>query len=189
MRLNYMWSQPLIEKSKKAITIYIYIYHSNYQSWALGRRVQDMNGISISLLPFSPSVASWISSPVACAAWPAAVTPEFPTKAPVQVKDGPKGPMGMGWYGLTWERGKRSTLRKINSARTFVQFLKLIGCDKCFPVYICIHDDLMDKWTRFNNSCLSLPQALKITSWNKQSWMFGGISDGFSFKFRTALNQ
>ena len=52
-----------------------------------------MNGISISLLPFSPSVASWISSPVACAAWPAAVTPEFPTKAPVQVKDR---------YGVIW---------------------------------------------------------------------------------------
>ena len=47
----------------------------------------------------------------------------------------------------------------------------------------------MDKWTRFNNSCLSLPQALKITSWDKQSFNSGGISDGFSFKIQDCFES
>ncbi|CAK9044487.1 Dihydroxyacetone kinase (DHA kinase) (Glycerone kinase) [Durusdinium trenchii] len=47
----------------------------------------DMNGISISLLPFSSSWSSLICAPVSSSAWPAAVKPEFPTSAAVQVKD------------------------------------------------------------------------------------------------------
>lgn len=50
MRLNYMWSQPLIEKSKKAITIYIYIYTipiTNHGLWGAVFRI-------------------WMVSPLAC---------------------------------------------------------------------------------------------------------------------------
>lgn len=140
MRLNYMWSQPLIPSPKKPSPAIYTIPIPIMGSCA----VKDMNGISISLLPFSPSVASWISSPVACAAWPAAVTPEFPTKAPVQVKDGPKGRMGMGWYGLTWERGKRSTLRKINAAEDFCSIFEV---DWMWCVYKYTYVYMTTLWT------------------------------------------
>lgn len=47
----------------------------------------DMNGISLSLLPYSSQLAPWIQAPVACSAWPKAVAPQFPEPAPVKVKD------------------------------------------------------------------------------------------------------
>lgn len=47
----------------------------------------DMNGISLSLLPYSSQLAPWIQAPVACSAWPKAVAPQFPELAPVKVKD------------------------------------------------------------------------------------------------------
>lgn len=46
----------------------------------------DMNGISLSLLPYSSQLAPWILAPC-CGAWPKAVAPQFPSPAPVQVKD------------------------------------------------------------------------------------------------------
>eukprot|EP00435_Cladocopium_sp_Y103_P048366 s217_g14.t1 len=52
----------------------------------LGER-RDMNGVSLSLLPYSSQVAPWIQAPVACSAWPKAVVPQFPAPAPVKVKD------------------------------------------------------------------------------------------------------
>jgi len=47
----------------------------------------DMNGVSISLLPITPQLKSWITAPTACAAWPAAVMPEFPETAKPSIKD------------------------------------------------------------------------------------------------------
>jgi len=47
----------------------------------------DMNGVSISLLPITPQLKSWITAPTACAAWPAAVMPEFPEAAKPSIKD------------------------------------------------------------------------------------------------------
>ncbi|CAJ1362250.1 unnamed protein product [Effrenium voratum] len=47
----------------------------------------DMNGVSLSLLPFSSSTAPLLSAETACAAWPKAVKPEFTEGAKVEVKD------------------------------------------------------------------------------------------------------
>ncbi|CAE7870193.1 dhaK [Symbiodinium microadriaticum] len=47
----------------------------------------DMNGVSISLLPWSAAMAKLIQEPTAAAAWPAAVVPEFPTPAAIAVRD------------------------------------------------------------------------------------------------------
>ncbi|CAE7610697.1 dhaK [Symbiodinium sp. CCMP2592] len=47
----------------------------------------DMNGVSISLLPWSAAMAKLIQEPTAAAAWPAAVVPEFPAPAAIAVRD------------------------------------------------------------------------------------------------------
>ena len=180
-----MWSQPLIPSPKKPSPA---IYTIPIPSWAHA--------------PWR----IWMVFPLACCPLALRWLPgcrrlwlvlhglprwrqNFQRRHLCRWRTGPKGRMGMGWYGLTWERGSLKHLEKNQCGGgllfNFWSWKDVISVQ----VYICIHDDLMDKWTRFNNSCLSLPQALKITSWNKQSWMFGGISDGFSFKFRTALNQ
>ena len=49
---------------------------------------EDMNGISLSLLPYSATVAPYITVSVAPSAWPAAVKPEFQPGAAVQIKAG-----------------------------------------------------------------------------------------------------
>ena len=51
----------------------------------ISKSSQDMNGISLSLLPYSSQLAPWILAPC-CGAWPKAVAPQFPSPAPVQVK-------------------------------------------------------------------------------------------------------
>jgi hypothetical protein len=57
-----------------------------------------MNGISLSLLPYSSQLAPWIQAPVACSAWPKAVAPQFPEPAPVKVKVRRRAGLGKGLY-------------------------------------------------------------------------------------------
>ena len=82
--------------------LYIYIYvHSIDQNRSdqnlemvmeIAKSSQDMNGISLSLLPYSSQLAPWILAPC-CGAWPKAVAPQFPSPAPVQVKAPVADPM------------------------------------------------------------------------------------------------
>ena len=71
-----------------------------FQCWNMWHAVacgpQDMNGISLSLLPYSSTLAPLIQAPVASSAWPKAVSPQFPEKAPVKVKD-----RGIQWLLMT----------------------------------------------------------------------------------------
>ena len=134
MRLNYMWSQPLFPSPKKPSPF----CHTPFQ------------------LPIMGSCAFfriWMVFPLACcplALWwlPGyhrlwLVLPGLPRwrqnfqrRRPCRWRTGPKGRMGMG---MAWH-GRGAILKHLEKnqirRRTFVQFLKLIGCDKCFPVYI-----------------------------------------------------